>query len=67
MAAAEAQIHDETEAERIERWRQEELQRAGYAAADAAELAASAEVDLHTAVRLLEQGCEPELALKILL
>ena len=67
MATADVQIHEETEAERIERWRQEELERAGYPAADAAELAASPDVDLHTAVALLEHGCDHALALKILL
>jgi hypothetical protein len=67
MTPTEVQIHDETEAERIERWRHEELERAGYSPEDAAELAARSDVDLHTAVRLLEQGCEPELALRILL
>jgi hypothetical protein len=67
MATADVQIHEETEAERIERWRQEELERAGYSAADAAELAASTDVDLHTAIRLLEQGCDRALALRILL
>jgi hypothetical protein len=67
MAAAGLQIHDETEAERIERWRQEELERAGYSPADAATIAARSDVDLHTAVRLLEQGCDVDLALKILL
>ena len=67
MATVDVQIHEETEAERIERWRQEELERAGYPAAEAAELAASSDVDLHTAVRLLETGCDRDLALKILL
>ena len=67
MAAADVQMHEETEIERIERWRQEELERAGYSPADAALLAASLEVDLHTAVALLERGCDHELALNILL
>jgi hypothetical protein len=67
MVPAEVQIHDDTEAERIVIWRHEELERAGYPPEDAAELAARSDVDLHTAVRLLEQGCDPELALKILL
>jgi hypothetical protein len=66
MSAAEAQVHDETELERITRWRREELERAGYGADDAAELAARLDVDLHTAILLLERGCEPALALKIL-
>lgn len=65
MAAAE--IGEETETERVERWRADELVRAGYDAEPAAELARRHDVDLHHAAGLLEQGCTPELALKILL
>jgi hypothetical protein len=56
----------ETEAERVERWRVEELQRAGYDTQSASELAARSDVDLHRAVALVEQGCSIELALEIL-
>ncbi len=44
----------------------EELERAGYAAAQARELADLTYVDLHLATDLVRQGCTPELALKIL-
>jgi hypothetical protein len=57
----------ETETERIERWRREALERAGYAARAAAELAMRSDVDLHTAIELLERGCPPETAVQILL
>jgi len=67
MAAAEVQIPEVTERERIERWRSEELERAGYPPAAAAEVAGRLDVDLHLAVELLEQGCSAELALRILL
>ena len=67
MSAAELDLHVETESERIERWRLEALTRAGYDARAAARLAARADVDLHVAIELLERGCAPELALKILL
>ena len=53
--------------ERIERWRSEELERAGYDQSDAAELAGRADVDLHLAVELLERGCSRTTALRILL
>ena len=65
MAAAETII--ETEQERIERWRAHELERAGFEASAAALLAARNDVDLHYAIDLLRNGCEPELALQILL
>jgi len=65
MSAVAALI--ETEQERVERWRAEELLRAGFDPAAAAELAARFDVDLHTATELVDRGCPPELALKILL
>ena len=61
-----AQIIEETEAARVIRWRAEELERAGYDAAAAAELAARSDIDLHRATALLESGCPAELALEIL-
>jgi hypothetical protein len=67
MSAAELEIQVETEAERIERWRAEELERAGYDPANAAELASRQDIDLHLAVDLLERGCPVETALRILL
>ena len=57
----------ELEIEVVEQWRLDSLERAGYDPESAAVLAASPEVDLHTAVALLEQGCSVELALQILL
>jgi hypothetical protein len=67
MSAAELDVHYETEGERIQRWRTEELERAGYGTSEAAELAGRADVDLHLAVELLERGCSTETALRILL
>ena len=67
MSAAELDVYIETETERIQRWRAEELERAGYGAAEAGELAARPDVDLHLAVELLERGCPTGVALRILL
>jgi len=66
MAAAEL-TKTETEQQRITRWRTEELQRAGFDARAAQQLAARFDVDLHYATDLLRNGCSPELALQILL
>jgi hypothetical protein len=66
MSATELQIV-ETEAERVERWRVEALENAGYDAESAGQLAARSDVDLHQAVELLQGGCPAELALRILL
>jgi hypothetical protein len=57
----------DTENERVERWRAEALEKAGYDAESAQELAARPDVDLHRAIELVESGCEPDLALRILL
>lgn len=67
MSAAEPDLNDETESERIERWRAEELERAGYGAEEAVALASRDYVDLHLAVELLERGCPTETAVRILL
>lgn len=67
MAATDISLIDQSEIERIERWRAEELERAGYEPRAAGRLAVRHDVDLHTAVELLERGCSPDLALKILL
>ncbi len=57
----------ETELERVERWRADELMRAGYDPAAAADIAARIDIDLHGAIQLLERGCPPDLAVRILL
>jgi hypothetical protein len=60
-------LYPETEEQRIESWRMEALERAGYGRRAAAILAARKDIDLHTATSLVEHGCSPELALEILL
>jgi hypothetical protein len=67
MSAAELHVYIETEEQRIQRWRAEELERAGYDHGEAAELASRWDVDLHFAVELLERGCPSHTALRILL
>jgi hypothetical protein len=67
MASTELQTLVETESERIERWRAEELERAGYEPGAAAKIAVRSDIDLHLAVKLLSRGCPPDLALRILL
>jgi len=58
---------EETDADGVLTWRYESLRRAGYVPNDAVRLAHAREVDLHQAVDLLEHGCEPAIALRILL
>jgi hypothetical protein len=64
MAAAQEII--ETELDRVERWRTAELMRVGFPGDDAVALAARLDVDLHEAIELVQRGCPPELAVRIL-
>jgi bifunctional DNase/RNase len=67
MTAANLEIVTETEQERVEHWRAEELVRAGYDPSDAIALAARHDIDLHVAVELVEQGCPHDMAIDILI
>ena len=51
----------------VERWRAEELERAGFDPRAAATIAGRHDIDLHLATNLLRRGCAQELALQILL
>jgi hypothetical protein len=67
MTAADVHVATETELDRVEHWRAEELVRAGYDASDAIALAARHDIDLHLAVELVRQGCPYETAIEILI
>ena len=67
MTAAETQLPLDSELERIEQWRAEELERAGYPVRDAEMLSHRMDIDLHLAIDLLRQGCPVPVALQILL
>jgi hypothetical protein len=67
MTAADTETREGTEIERIERWRAEALERAGYEPRMAAELASRLDIDLHLATDLIAAGCSQELAVQILL
>jgi hypothetical protein len=59
-------VYNEKEAVVLE-WRVDTLVNAGFAHDDAFELAFSKHVDLHAAVGLVNRGCPPATALRILL
>lgn len=67
MTAAQFEQLEEHEATEVLRWRFEVLVRAGFDLEQAAVVAAHVEIDLHEAVELLDRGCTPEIALRILL
>jgi hypothetical protein len=62
-----AELVYESELTQVERWRVDELERAGYDPRAAMTLAARHDIDLHRAADLLRKGCTPDLALQILL
>jgi hypothetical protein len=51
----------------VEAWRTEVLEHAGYPTQVAQAIAACHDIDLHQAAALLEQGCPPLTAIRILL
>ena len=67
MTAAELKLLGEAEAEPILAWRFDKLNEAGYEFGDALCLTVAPDVDLHLACELLERGCPPQTALRILL
>ncbi len=67
MPAAELQVTDQSERERVVRWRVQELERAGYDPDAAQSIAERLDIDLHTATDLLRDGCPPDTALRILI
>jgi hypothetical protein len=52
--------------EQVVRWRREQLVGSGFAPALAARVAENTEYDLHALIELVERGCPPELAVRIL-
>ena len=67
MTAAEFELLNETEAERILCWRFSELHSAGYEWDEALELATHVDIDLHRATELVARGCPTGTAVRILL
>jgi hypothetical protein len=50
----------------VVRWRCEQLVESGFALALATRVAENAHYDLHALIELVERGCEPDLAVRIL-
>jgi hypothetical protein len=56
----------ERETDGVVGWRREQLAQAGFPLPLAAGLAKNARYDLHALIELVERGCPPELAARIL-
>jgi hypothetical protein len=67
MTAAQLEALEEADAEDVIRWRLSQLTRSGYPLEAAVAVATRLDVDLHRAADLVERGCPPALALRILL
>jgi hypothetical protein len=59
-ARGERQVHE------VVRWRRERLAEAGFSLPLAGRVANDARYDLHALIELVERGCPPELATRIL-
>jgi hypothetical protein len=57
---------DERAAHDVDRWRREQLAAAGFPLPLAVRLARDRRYDLHALIELVERGCAPELAVRIL-
>ena len=61
-----AELRHRVESRAVADWRREQLRRSGFPRTLAARLASDPEYDLHRLIELVECGCDPELAVRIL-
>jgi hypothetical protein len=59
-------VHQEREIPEVVSWRRDVLVHAGFSLPVAADLARDPRYDLHALIELVERGCSPELAVRIL-
>ena len=58
--------HDRTAVPEVLAWRRRQLRAAGFRSALASRVARDAAYDLHALIELVERGCPPQLAVRIL-
>jgi hypothetical protein len=61
-----AQVEQDLRPQEVFSWRREQLVQTGFAVPLAARLARDPRYDLHALIELVERGCPPELAVRIL-
>ena len=61
-----AELTADTEEQEVVAWRRAQLVESGFPAAVAEALAGDGRYDLHALIELVERGCSPELASRIL-
>jgi hypothetical protein len=59
-------VQQEAARREVAAWRRRQLERSGFAPAVASRLATDERYDLHALIELVEHGCPPELAMRIL-
>jgi hypothetical protein len=62
----ETKVRGEEQVQEVVRWRREQLVEAGLSLPLAARVASDVHYDLHALIELVERGCPPELAVRIL-
>lgn len=60
------ELRPQNEAYEVVSWRRDQLAHCGFPLSLASRLARDARFDLHALIELVERGCEPELAVRIL-
>ena len=66
MSAVRPATESEHQRDDVVAWRRAQLLRSGFPQRLAAEVARDGRYDLHRLIELVERGCSPELALRIL-
>jgi hypothetical protein len=61
-----AELQNRIESRAVADWRRKQLVRSGFPRPLAARLASDPEYDLHRLIELVERGCPPELAVRVL-
>ena len=61
-----AELQNRIESRAVADWRRKQLVRSGFPRSLAARLASDPEYDLHRLIELVERGCPPELAVRVL-
>jgi hypothetical protein len=59
-------VHTEVDQREVKDWRRDQLIKSGFAPPLATRLASDGRYDLHAVIELVEQGCTPALAIRIL-
>jgi len=60
------EVTTETDGDQVRSWRRDQLRTSGFGPGLAAQVASDPRYDLHALIELVERGCPPALAVRIL-